>query len=240
MDESAEIIRIDQLNIPVKRSGRRKSVGITVDRDGSVLVTAPKDCEFASIEDYVRSRAVWIYTKLIERDKLVGDEPHQKEFVDGASFLYLGTAYRLKLIDRADDDLDPPLRRKEDQFLLDRDKVQHAAKLFRRWYVTQGMPLVESIVNQFADRIATPESIEIRDVGFRWGSCTAEGKVLISWRAIQLPVDVLTYVVVHELVHLLHRNHDDQFWSHLQRVMPDYEQRKTWLAENGEQFAATF
>lgn len=240
MTTALESIQLDTMTIPVRRSSRRKSMGITVDRDGSIFVAAPNDCELDKISDYVRSKSVWIYTKLFEREQLVSDEPHVKQFVDGASFLYLGQAYRLKLMDRSEDDLKPPLVLADDWFLLDRNEQNKASTLFRRWYALQGLPLVEAAVKELSDRIAAPSAIEIRDIGFRWGSCTAEGKVLINWRAIQLPIRILKYVVAHELVHLLHRNHDADFWTHLQRVMPDYEERKTWLAHNGEPFAAEF
>jgi predicted metal-dependent hydrolase len=240
MTTALESVHLDTMTIPIRRSGRRKSVGITVDRDGSVYVAAPKKCDLEKIEAYVRSKSLWIYTKLHERDQLVGDEPHTKQFVDGASFLYLGHSHRLRLIDRSEDDLSPPLVLSDDWFLLDRAELNNASVLFRRWYASQGLPLVNDTVTELSDRIATPSAFEIRDIGFRWGSCTAEGKVLINWRAIQLPFQIMKYVVAHELVHLLHRNHDAKFWTHLQRVMPDYEERKTWLAHNGEPFAAEF
>ena len=146
MTTALESIQLDTMTIPVRRSSRRKSMGITVDRDGSIFVAAPNDCELDKISDYVRSKSVWIYTKLFEREQLVSDEPHVKQFVDGASFLYLGQAYRLKLMDRSEDDLKPPLVLADDWFLLDRNEQNKASTLFRRWYALQGLPLVEAAV----------------------------------------------------------------------------------------------
>jgi len=239
-ERTEECIQLDDLRLPVIRSPRRKSVGITVERDGSILVSAPVKCEYEKIEAYVRSKSLWIYTKLLERNRLVGDEPHKKDFVDGANFTFLGTNYRLKLVDKLDFELSPPLELQSGWFELDRKEVGQAAILFRRWYASIGLEQVRQIVASFSDRIAPPSAVEIRDIGFRWGSCTTDGKVLISWRAIQLPREILTYVVVHELVHLLYHNHGPLFWAHLDRVMPDYDERKMWLAENGERFAAEF
>lgn len=240
MKTVVEYIRFDEMSIPITRSARRKSVGITVDRDGAVLVSAPIKCEVEKIEEYVRSKSLWIHTKLLDRERLTGSEPHRKTFVDGANFTYLGTNYRLKLVDKLDFELSPPLELQSGWFELDRKEAGQAAVLFRRWYASVGLEHVRQIVACYSDRVATPSAVEIRDIGFRWGSCTTDGKVLISWRAIQLPREILTYVVVHEMVHLLYHNHSEAFWAHLNRVMPDYEQRKIWLAENGERFAAEF
>lgn len=241
MEQTMESIQLDGLHIPIRRSSRRKSVGITVDRDGSVFVAAPKDCDREQIDEYVRSKSLWIYRKLAQREALGSRQPSKKEFVDGSCLWFLGDAHRLRIVDEMPDGKNSqPLQLAGEWFLLHRDAVDNAKELFRRWYVEQGRPIVDRIVDLFRSRVAAPAKIDIRDIGFRWGSCTKEGKVLISWRAIQLPMDALEYVVVHEMVHLLHHNHDDDFWHQLHKVMPDYEDRKEWLAKNGDQFAIEF
>ena len=78
-----------------------------------------------------------------------------------------------------------------------------------------------------------PKGIEVRDLGFRWGSCGKKGILNFHWASILLPASIVEYVVVHELVHLVEPNHTPEFWLALERAMPDYEQRKNWLAENG-------
>jgi predicted metal-dependent hydrolase len=240
MTISIEHIELDDLTIPIRRSVRRKSVGITVERDGSLLVSAPMETAYDKIDSYVRSKSLWIYKKLILRKSLNRDSPTKKVFVDGACLYYLGNSYRLKLVDKPEGDLTLPLTLHGDWFHLDRSGRSNAAMLFRRWYANQGLPVVTDLVREFATRIASPTAVEIRDIGFRWGSCTTDGKILISWRTVQLPAEILRYVVAHELVHLLHKNHGKEFWAHLHRVMPDYSRKKTWLAENGESYAAEF
>lgn len=240
MTTTEERIQLDDMSIAVRRSARRKSVGITVDRDGSVSVAAPLICAFDKIDEYVKSRSLWIYKKLAQRDKLVKRDVIQKEFVDGASFYFLGIAYRLSVTALESNLREPPLRLVGDRFVIRQSVLALAPTLFRRWYVQNGFPIVERLATQLASRIAAPREIEIRDIGYRWGSCTSDGKILISWRAIQLPLEILEYVVAHEMVHLLHRNHDSEFWAHLEKVLSDFEKRKGWLAENGEQFTAEF
>jgi predicted metal-dependent hydrolase len=123
MDATTETIQLNELVIPVTRSGRRQSVGITVERDGTVTVSAPIACQLDKIEDYVRCKSIWIYQKLAKREELVNDEPVNKEFVDGASFSYLGQAYRLKLVERPIE----PLSLAGDRFLLCHEHIEQAS-----------------------------------------------------------------------------------------------------------------
>lgn len=75
----------------------------------------------------------------------------------------------------------------------------------------------------------------MRDLGFRWGSCGQAGGVNFHWATILLPPGVIDYVVVHELAHLVESNHTPEFWQRVARSLPEYEQRKAWLAEYGGQ-----
>ena len=189
----------------------------------------------------MKSKALWIYQKLGQRELISSKDVPAKAYVDGSSFWYLGRTYRLLISNKIPKEAgDSPLYLHGERFLLQEDAVRDAREHFRRWYVETGRPIVDRLVEQLSNRISIPSKVEIRDIGFRWGSCTKEGKVLISWRSIQLPIDALEYVVAHEMVHLLHRNHDQDFWLQLHKVMPDYRERKDWLAKNGEKFAAKF
>ncbi len=67
----------------------------------------------------------------------------------------------------------------------------------------------------------------------RWGSCDSRGRIRLNWRIIQAPMRLVDYVVVHELVHLLHKNHTKEYWALLGRVMPDYEKRREELRRIG-------
>jgi predicted metal-dependent hydrolase len=81
-----------------------------------------------------------------------------------------------------------------------------------------------------------PEKISIRDQRRRWGSCSARtGSVNFCWRLVMAPVEVLDYVVIHELSHLRHPDHSPEFWAHVAQFVPDYKARRKWLRVNGSQ-----
>ena len=239
-DTQSESLFVDEIEISVRRSKRRKTVGITVDRTGEILVAAPVDADLAKVDEILQSQKLWIYTKLAEKENF-HLEPIVKQYVDGACFFYLGQAHRLKLIPRGmQKPGQQPLTLADGRFYLIDDQVEYAADHFKKWYAARGRETIARHIELLGKRIEVPTKHVVRDLGFRWGSCGCEGNVLISWRTIQLPPKMIEYVVGHELVHLLHRNHDRDFWNRLGRVIPDYEERKEWLAVHGEKFAAKF
>lgn len=227
-------LTIGDLTFALRFSSRRRTVGVTVDRDGELRVTAPSDCPRGRIEEVVRSKTFWVYTKLALKEKLFRPTP-AREYVSGESFYHLGRTYRLKLIDAGD--AGPPLRLLHGRFLLARTARRDAPALFRAWYATHGRPWIERRVALFADRLeVAPSPVEIRDLGYRWGSCSTRGRLLFHWRTVLLPPRIIEYVVAHELTHLRHPKHDRAFWDALGRCMPDYKARKDWLAERGADF----
>ncbi|EGO61837.1 M48 family metallopeptidase [Acetonema longum] len=80
---------------------------------------------------------------------------------------------------------------------------------------------------------ARPNKITIRDPKTRWGSCSARAAISYSWRIIMAPECVIDYLVVHELCHLRIPNHSTQYWAFLARYIPDYEEQRRWLKQNG-------
>ena len=78
-----------------------------------------------------------------------------------------------------------------------------------------------------------PKSIKIMDLKHRWASCTPGGNLNFHWKCMMAPLTVIDYIVVHELAHLIHSNHTAAFWNEVDKVMPDFQERKDWLRDNG-------
>lgn len=232
----SEILVVDDLIFELRRSRRRKSLGITVDRDGSLTIDAPADMPRDQIEQAVRDRRFAIYSKVAEKELLL-QEPAPKRYVSGEGFYYLGRSYRLELIDpgrqaRA-------LRLFQGHFYLRRDKQRDARQHFIDWYTARGRAWVQKQIGPLAERVGvTPGAIQVRDLGYRWGSCSQDGSLNFHWRTIQLPPRIVEYVVVHELVHLIEPHHTEAFWRLLERAMPDMGARRKWLAQNGSGYSS--
>jgi predicted metal-dependent hydrolase len=230
----SEQIAIGDLRFSLRRSTKRKSIGITVERDGSLTLAAPQECPLPEVEAFARDKQFWIYTKLAEKNLLFRPPP-PREYVSGEAFHYLGRTYRLKLVNSSAHEA--PLRLVHGRFQLRRDAVEAADQHFTRWYVGNGRPWLTRRVELLAPRLSvTPNHVDVRDLGYRWGSCSVKGGLNFHWRTLLLPPRIIEYVVAHELVHLEVRDHGAEFWRRVERVMADYEERKQWLAEQGSRF----
>ena len=227
-------LTVDDLAFEIRWSGQRKTVEITVDRGGELWIAAPDGCDPTVLEDFVREKRFWIYTKLAEKDAL-SRPVVVKEFVSGEGFSYLGRSHRLLLVD----DQDAPLKLDQGRFRLLRGEQGRGRMHFVRWYSDHARSWLNRRIGRYAPRVGVePTGLDVRDLGFRWGSCSRDGTINFHWAAILLPPSVVEHIVVHELVHLHEGHHTPEFWRRVERAMPDYERRKRWLAERGAEFAA--
>lgn len=231
-----ETLGIEGLEFAIHRSARRRTVGITVERDGDLCVSAPQATPLAKVEAVVRGKLFWVFGKLAEKALLFQPAP-EKEYVTGEGFFYLGRSYRLLLMADHPDRNGSSLRLVNGRFALRRQDQPNAASLFVRWYTVHALPWIERRVGQLAPRTGrAPERVRVLNLGNRWGSCSADEVLNFHWRTIRLPPSLVEYIVAHELVHLCEPRHDTAFWARLERVLPDYRERKRLLAERGSRY----
>ena len=229
--------KIDSLEYSLRRSNR-KSMGIAIERDGTIIVTAPHQARFNEIEKFVSEKKIWIYQKLAKKKTLNREKP-RREFVNGQGFLYLGKSYRLKLIDNGKmrSGRSPNvtvLRLWHGYFELAESEKANARNHFISWYRKQIKEQLKARIPRYDKRIeVTVKDTRILDLGHRWASCGRNGVINFNWRSVMAPVWVLDYILVHEMVHLIERGHTDRFWRLVSRVIPDYEEHALWLNENG-------
>jgi len=229
--------KIDSLEYSLRRSNR-KSMGIAIERDGAIIVTAPHQAKFNEIEKFVSEKKIWIYQKLAKKKTLNREKP-RREFVNGQGFLYLGKSYRLKLIDNgkmksARSPNVTMLRLWHGYFELAESEKANARNHFISWYRKQIKEQLKARIPRYDKRMGvTVKDTRILDLGHRWASCGRNGVINFNWRSVMAPVWVLDYILVHEMVHLIERGHTDRFWRLVSRVIPDYEEHALWLNENG-------
>ncbi|GHD72604.1 metal-dependent hydrolase [Luteimonas padinae] len=222
-------LKIDDLSFEVRHSSRRRTLQITVERDGSLLLSAPSGMGEAALREFATEKRLWIYTKLAEKELMRRAVP-RKEFVDGEGFLYLGRNYRLKLVE----DQDVPLRFSGGRFRLRRDMIDSGRDHFVRWYSERAREKLSLFVDELQARMEVqPSAVKVQDLGYRWGSCGKGNCLYFHWKTILLPSRIVEYVAAHEMAHLHEPHHTPEFWLRLERAMPDYAQRKAWLAERG-------
>jgi predicted metal-dependent hydrolase len=227
--EAEACINAGDLQFTVRRSARRRTMQITVERTGELILSAPPDVGIDQLREFVGEKRFWIYTKLAQKDRLQRKVP-RKEFVGGEGFLYLGRSHRLKIVDSQD----LPLKLTCGRFALRGDALPHAREHFIRWYSERAQVWLAGRVAEYQSRMeVAPAGVKVQDLGYRWGSCGKGDWLYFHWKSILLPARIAEYVVVHETAHLHQPHHTPAFWLRVERVMPDYAQRKAWLAEHG-------
>jgi len=218
----SETLEVGGLTFEVRRSARRTTLGLTVDHGGDLIVHAPQSAPADELAQWTRSKLLWAHRSLAARQALAA-QVREPEFVTGESFSYLGRSHRLVLVAEQNE----PLRRDDLRFLLRRDARESAARHFKNWYVAMGGEWIVRRVALAASRTGvSPKNTVLRDLGFRWGSCSRGGVVYFNWKLLQLPVRLVDYVVAHELAHLREPSHRPEFWRILDATLPDWCDRR--------------
>lgn len=223
------VLQVGDLLLSIRRSARRRTMEITVERTGDLVLSAPPEVGEVQLREFVLEKRFWIYTKMAEKERLQRQIP-RKEFVGGEGFLYLGRSHRLKVVEEQN----VPLKLAGGRFCIRRDAVFAAREHFIRWYSTRAKAwLTDRVVDCQVKMEVRPTGVKVQDLGYRWGSCGKGDWLYFHWKAILLPTRIAEYVVVHEMAHLHEPHHTPAFWLRVERAMPDFAQRKTWLAEHG-------
>lgn len=201
----------------------RRTIGIVVKPDGRVEVRVPMRVSLSSVRDVVELRGSWIIRQR-ERFAAMGDRFVAKSYTDGESHPYLGHAYTLKIeIGRRES-----VNISADHIIIVCRETSRAEILLKTWYKQQALrhfaAIAEPIIRDFDSRHRRrPTSLCVRQMTSRWGSCTAKGKVTLSVELIKFRLPCIQYVIVHELCHLIHRNHASGFYNLLSAEIPDWQ-----------------
>jgi predicted metal-dependent hydrolase len=144
-------LTVDDLQFEVRWSDQRRTVGLTVDREGELVISASTGCDAGVLETFVREKRFWLYTKLAEKEALK-EEVRPRQFVGGEGFPYLGRSYRLRLVDEQD----VPLKLEHGRFHLRRNEASDGRRAFIRWYTARGKPRLDRRVTRFVPRDMYP------------------------------------------------------------------------------------
>lgn len=235
-----DTLDVDGLRFAVRWSPRRRTIGITVERDGRLRVAAPARCPVRELDGAVRAKLPWVRRKLAEQAAL-GPPPAPPEYADGERLPYLGRTYRLALVDDLVGDsggtpADAPVRLRRGRIEVPRAAADRRAAVVA-WYTARAQALIARRVARFAPAVGvSPAAVVVRDLGKRrWGVCaTRTGTLSFHYELVLLPVAIVDYVVVHELAHLHRGDHSPAFWSEVERVVPDWRARRRRLACHGQ------
>lgn len=202
------------------RSGR-KSVAICIDRDGGVVVRAPRNLPQSVIERFVTEKREWIAEKSALMQSCAAA---RRVFVlrEGSVLPLLGMDRPVLAGERAAFD--------GAHFLLPRADFQAPKPKLQALYRAVAAREIPARVASFSERTGwIPSAVGIGNAATSWGSCSGKNRLIFSWRLMMAGPDEIDYVVVHELAHTVEHNHSSRFWTLVAGVLPDYQKRRKAL-----------
>lgn len=217
----------------VRYSPRAKKYRISVSSSGVELVL-PKNVPLLEASDLMFKHRAWISAQVLRIEKTKSKHAYQPP--QPGIVLYRGVPFQIEIIRNGNQkpalwinenskimSLIIPNRSKSSPIsLLEAQLKQHARRLLKK--AVQIRSDLQGV---------KPGLITIRDQHTRWGSCSSKGTISLNWRLIMAPLEVMDYVISHELCHLLENNHSKRFWRLVQTYCPNYLMHKEWLKENG-------
>lgn len=141
-------------------------------------------------------------------------------------FYYLGKPYPVKI------DLDPSARKIDMEWdgktlycVCPESGEADISDALKSFYVKTGRKLIEKRLKRYQPMIKVNyRSFAIEDSRTKWGSCNSKRHLTFHWKLMLFPVEIIDYVIVHELCHLIHMNHDRSFWRLVGKIFPEYKE----------------
>lgn len=201
----------------VVQYGKGKKFEINIDSVGFVTLKVPNNTKEEVIIEVIKKHKKWIKDRLDKIEELK-KRPREKSYDEEGKFLFQGKEYFIhELIDTEG---------------LSEEELKTNLKKF---YISNCKKIVQERVKMYESILGVKvKSIEIDESKTKWGSCTSDKKLTFNYRLAMAPIEVVDYVVVHELCHILHMNHDRSFWRKVGSIIPDYKKREEYLERYGQ------
>lgn len=205
----------------------RKTLGITVTPEMAVIVSAPIGTEIHKIESKLNKRAPWIL-KSISYFLSFHPKTPKRKYISGETHLYLGRQYLLRILNGEEESV-----KLKGRHIIITGNNNNAKTLLENWYLNQAKNKIHSLalplIEKFKKYNVIPSGVELRSMPKRWGSCTANGKIILNPELIKAPKGSIEYVITHELCHLIYHDHTQKFYDLQSKEMKDWKKWKDKL-----------
>lgn len=235
--ELSEVLFVQGRKIFIRRRAYQRNLSLTAKADGTLIVTAARKIPIKMITKFVSDSWVWVGARREYYAELQRRFP-EKKFEPNEDFPILDKKYSLQINFTAARKAQVKLE--NGQLIVDvpqypaRHNYRHQVRLAVRSYYEQlGKQILQERVHYYSQKLQLyPQSLSFRCQKTRWGSCSQSGHISLNWRLVAAPIEVLDYVVVHELCHLKHLNHSKNFWGLVETHCANWKMIRKWLSEN--------
>ena len=235
---SGEFISVLNHQVEVRRRPRQRNMNLSVKADGLVRVSCNRRMSVGDISAFVVSCQDFIQRRRSQIDELERKYP-LKKFVSGEEFLFMGEKLTLEVVWSWQ-------RRARMQEPLEMlapvgSSVEERRKALVNFYRREGKRWLLARVEFWGRLMDLPaRSLTVRGQRTLWGSCTIESNISLNWKLMCAPVEVIDYVVVHELAHIRERNHSPRFWAVVAEFMPEHKRLRKWLKTHQQEIGRQF
>lgn len=216
-------------NISIKRTNRLKTVSLKV-KNQEVVLSVPKFVTDSEIDNIIERKINWIRNKLaIEKTNSFNIK---RKYENGEKFLYFGSEYSLKIKHSNNDNvyLDNNIMIVE---VKNNSKAVHIRNILNNWYIAESKKYLIKTTNYYEVLIGVSvNKLILGKYKSKWGSCNSKKTISYDWRIIMAPLEVIHYLIIHELCHIKHLNHSNDFWKTVEKYMANYKLQKKWLKTN--------
>jgi predicted metal-dependent hydrolase len=217
----------------IRSKKRRKTISLQIKEDGKIVLYVPHRTPEGEIEKFFEKHLPWVSKKMAEKEGSL--RRPKKSFSPDEKFFYLGEAYPLEIHEGIDGRR--PLTLSFGKFILSQDCVEEARDIFIAWYKKEAKDRLAERVDYYSNRFQLfPKGLKITSAKSRWGSCSRDNRLCISWRIMMAPLNVIDYILIHELVHIKEKNHSRKFWNCVASLLPDYKKDRRWLRDHENLF----
>ena len=204
---------------------KRKTLSLTINENAELIIRAPKRLSIEKIQDFINEKENWINRKkrLIENQIKDVTSNHNK-------LLYLGTLFPINVEQNASKELFFT----GEEFIANSIEPDSLSLSIKKWYKNKFKEIALPRVAYFANKHnLMVNQVRIKNQKTMWGSCSSKNNINLNYLLLMAPMGVIDYVIVHELVHTIHRNHSTDFWDSVESIMPEFQEHKRWLKKNG-------
>lgn len=232
-----EYLQFQEHQVEIRRRRYLTRLGVSVYPNGKISVSANKTLSQKVILKFLLSKQSWIERTVGDIEKFRKKYP-PKTFSTGEKYPFLGKEYELSLVEGkrfkiqfVDQKLELSLPRNPD--LLSSSDREKFFQIMKKSYKEVAKKIITARVEVYSQKMKLyPTGLGFRSQKTIWGSCSAANKISLNCKLIVAPMEVIDYVVVHELAHIRHKNHSKRFWGHVDKYVSSREFSKQWLSEN--------
>ena len=213
---------LPSVEIQLRRSPRARRLSLRVSRaDGSVTLTLPPRMREAAAMAFLTQHEDWLRKTLAARPVGIAAGIGAVVPVEGCPVTLTGGTGRAP-------------RLEGDRLILPGEPARAGVRA-QAFLKAMARDRLAAACDRHAGVLGRPYgALTLRDTRSRWGSCTANGRLMFNWRLVLAPPSVLDYVAAHEVAHLAEMNHGPAFWATVTRLFPGYEVQRRWLRTQGE------